>query len=170
MIRRIAAPIALLPLALALAACKPAAEPAPAPATTAEAPATPVESGSVVGIDATAVVNHDRPDPAGFDRKAFAGRFAGTVPCADCPGIDTHLAINADGTFTLEETYRDRGAGHKSTGTWTIEADGKRLLLDPDTKDAADRHFEIVSKDEVRMLDTEGKPIASELNYSLRRG
>ena len=49
-------------------------------------------------------------------------------------------------------------------------ADGKRLLLDPDTKDAADRRFEIVSKDEVRMLDTEGKPIASELNYSLRRG
>ena len=100
----------------------------------------------------------------------WAGAYEGVLPCADCPGIDTHLAINADGTFTLEETYRDRGAGHKSTGTWTIEEDGKRLLLDPDTKDAADRHFEIVSKDEVRMLDTEGKPIASELNYSLRRG
>ena len=169
MTRRLAAPLVLLPLAFALAACKPAADSTPA-AAPVEAPAVPAESGSVAGTDATAVVRHDQPDPAGFDRKAFAGTFAGTVPCADCPGIDTHLAINADGTFTLEETYRDRGAGHKSTGTWTIEADGKRLLLDPDTKDAADRHFEIVSKDEVRMLDTEGKPIASELNYSLRRG
>jgi len=125
---------------------------------------------SVAGTDATAVVNHDRPDPAGFDRKAFAGAFAGTVPCADCPGIETHLAIDADGTFRLSETYQGRGNSSETTGTWTIDAGGKRLLLDPDTKDADDRHFEIVSKDEVRMLDGEGNPIASEHNYSLRRG
>ena len=170
MTRRFAVPLALLPLALALAACKPAAEPASAPTAKAEAPAAPVESGSVAGTDATAVVNHDRPDPAGFDRKAFAGAFAGTVPCADCPGIETHLAIDADGTFKLDETYQDRDTGNRTTGTWTVDADGKRLLLDPDTKDAADRRFEIVSKDEIRMLDVDGNPIASELNYRLRRG
>ncbi len=170
MTRRFTAPLALLPLALALAACKPAAEPAATSAATPEAPTAPVESGSVVGTDATAVVNHDQPDPAGFDRKAFAGSFAGTVPCADCPGIETHLAIDADGTFELDETYQDRDAGVRTTGTWTIDADGKRLLLDPDTKDAADRHFEIVSKDEIRMLGADGSPIESELNYSLRRG
>lgn len=170
MTRRFTAPLALLPLALALAACKPAAEPAATSAATPEAPTAPVESGSVVGTDATAVVNHDQPDPAGFDRKAFAGSFAGTVPCADCPGIETHLAIDADGTFELDETYQDRDAGVRTTGTWTIDADGKRLLLDPDTKDAADRHFEIVSKDEIRMLGADGSRIASELNYSLRRG
>lgn len=166
MTRRFAVPLALLPLALALAACKPAAEPAAAPAATAEAPTAPVESGT----DAAAVVHHDRPDPAGFDRKAFAGTFAGTVPCADCPGIETHLAIDADGTFRLDETYQDRDSRRQTTGTWTIDAGGKRLLLDPDTKDAADRRFEIVSRNEVRLLDTEGRPIASGLNYSLRRG
>ena len=170
MTHRLPTTFALLPLALVLAACKPAAEPAPATTATAEAPTAPVESGNVAGTDATAVVHHDRPDPAGFDRKAFAGTFAGTVPCADCPGIETHLAIDADGTFRLDETYQDRDAGVQTTGTWTIDADGKRLLLDPDTKDAADRHFEIVSKDEIRMLDVDGNPIASELNYSLRRG
>ena len=174
MTRRFAAPLALLPLALALAACKPAAEPAAepaaAPAATAEAPAAPVESGSVAGTDATAVVHHDQPDPAGFDRKAFAGAFAGIVPCADCPGIETRLAIRADGTFTLDETYQERGAGSRTTGTWTLHADGRRLLLDPDAKDAADRRFEIMSKDEIRMLGADGSPIASELNYSLRRG
>ncbi len=170
MTRRFAAPLALLPLALALSACKPAAEPASTPAAKAKAPAAPVESGSVVGTDATAVVHHDRPDPAGFDRKAFAGAFAGIVPCADCPGIETRLAIRADGTFTLDETYQERDTGNQTTGTWTIDADGRRLLLDPDAKDAADRHFEIVSKDEIRMLGADGGPIASELNYSLRRG
>lgn len=170
MTHRLPTTFALLPLALVLAACKPAAEPEPAIAAAAEAPAAPVESGSVAGTDATAVVHHDRPDPAGFDRKAFAGTFAGTVPCADCPGIETHLAIDADGTFRLDETYQDRDSSRQTTGTWTIDADGKRLLLDPDTKGAADRHFEIVSKDEIRMLGADGSPIASELNYSLRRG
>ena len=170
MTRRIAAPLVLLPLALALAACKPAAEPAPAPAAPAEAPAVPTESGSVAGTDATAVVHHDRPDPAGFDRKAFAGTFSGTVPCADCPGIDTRLEIRADGTFRLSETYQDRDGTADTAGTWTIDADGKRLQLDPDSKDGADRWFEIVSKDEIRQLDTEGKPIESTLNYSLSRG
>ncbi|MCW5568216.1 MAG: copper resistance protein NlpE N-terminal domain-containing protein [Dokdonella sp.] len=170
MIRRIATPLALLlPLALALSACKPAAEPAPV-AAPAEAPALPAESARIADTDATAVVHHDRPDPAGFDRKAFAGTFSGTVPCADCPGIETHLTINADGSFTLAETYQERDSGDSTSGTWTIDADGRRLLLDPDTKDAADRWFEIVSKDEVRMLDSEGEAIESPLNYSLRRG
>ena len=100
----------------------------------------------------------------------WPGSYDGTLPCADCPGIDTLVEIHADGTFKLRETYQERGAPINSAGTWTIDADGKHLLLDPDRKDADDRHFEIVSKDEVRMLDTEGKPIASELNYSLRRG
>ena len=156
-------------ITLALAACKPAADSAPA-AAPVEAPAVPAESGSVAGTDATAVVNHDRPDPAGFDRKAFAGAFAGTVPCADCPGIDTRLAINADGTFTLDESYQDRDTRNATTGTWTLDADGKRLQLDPDGQDAENRWFEIVSGDEVRMLDTEGNPLTSEHNYSLRRG
>lgn len=172
MTRRIARGLALVPLALALAACKPAAEPAAeAPAATPAAD-TPADTSkpTVAGTDATAVVHNAPDDPAGFDRKAFAGTFAGTVPCADCPGIDTRLDIGADGAFTLSETYQDRDTTSETRGTWTLDADGTRLLLDPETKEGADRHFEIVSKDEIRMLDAEGKPIASEHNYSLRRG
>ncbi|WP_158636400.1 copper resistance protein NlpE [Luteimonas marina] len=168
MTRHPASALVLIPLALALAACKPDADPAPAapPADTA----TTAQSGAVAGTDATAVVDHERPDPAGFDRKAFAGSFAGTLPCADCPGIDMRVDIDADGSFSASETYQDRDTTVETAGTWTIDADGRRLLLDPDSKDEADRHFEIVSKDEIRMLDAEGKPVESALNYSLRRG
>jgi len=167
--RRPASVLVLIPLALALAACKPAADPAPG-APPADTVAAPAQAGAVAGTDATAVVNHERPDPAGFDRKAFAGSFAGTLPCADCPGIDMRIDIEADGSFRASETYQDRDTTVEIAGTWTIDADGRRLLLDPDSKDEADRHFEIVSKDEIRMLDTEGKPVESALNYSLRRG
>lgn len=171
MTRRPASALVLILLALALAACRPAAEPAQdAQAIATESAAAPAQTDPLAGTDATAVVHHAAVDPAGFDRKAFAGRFSGTLPCADCPGIDMHVEIDADGTFRASETYQDRDTTIETTGTWTIDADGRRLQFDPDRKDDADRWFGIVSKDEIRMLDSDGNPVQSELNYSLRRG
>lgn len=172
---RHASRLAVLPLALliALAACQPAADKAadatPASdAAPADAPAEPAQDPALAGTDATAVVHHAQPDPAGFDRKAFAGTFSGTLPCADCPGLDTSLQISDDGTFTLTETRQDRGAT-ETRGTWAVDADGKRLLLDPDTKETPDRHYELVSNAEIRALDPDGNPIATQANLSLRR-
>jgi copper homeostasis protein (lipoprotein) len=168
---RIAPRLVLLPLAFALAACQPEADPAPE-ATAAPPPTTDVADASaapVAGTDAIAVVHHAPDDPAGFDRKDFAGTFAGTLPCADCPGLDTRLEIDAGGAFRLVETRQAGDGPQDTTGTWTIDPAGTRLLLDPDTKDADDRHFEIVSKDEIRMLDAAGNPVQSAHNLSLRR-
>ncbi|MDH5834055.1 copper resistance protein NlpE [Luteimonas kalidii] len=170
MVHRHLTRLALAPLLWALAACTPDPDPSPEPAPEPVATAAHAEAGTPDGIDATAVVHHSPDDPAGFDRKAFAGRFAGTLPCADCPGIDTSVQIGDDGTFRLVEAYRDRDTRHETAGTWTVDADGTRLQFDPDTKQAADRWFEIVSKDELRALDTEGRPIAGNANTSLRRG
>lgn len=161
--------LALAALACALAACRPDPEPSPEPAPEPVA-AAPASTAALAGTDATAVVHHAPQDPAGFDRKAFAGAFAGTLPCADCPGIDTSVRIDDDGTFRLTETWRDRDTRTETAGTWTVDADGTRLQLDPDSKEAADRWFEIVSRDEIRMLDTNGEAIAGTPNTSLRRG
>ncbi|WP_206412952.1 copper resistance protein NlpE, partial [Lysobacter enzymogenes] len=108
--------------------------------------------------------------PAAFDAAAFAGTFRGTLPCADCSGIDTQLALKADGSYALDESYQGKKDGaFKGDGTWTAEDNGKRVRLDPNSKSENDRLFEIVSKDEIRMLDTEGKKIDSQLDYSLKR-
>ncbi|MGH8081802.1 MAG: copper resistance protein NlpE, partial [Lysobacter sp.] len=129
----------------AAVAATPAA-PAPAPAPVAEAP------------------------KAGFDAAAFAGGFSGTLPCADCSGIDTKIEFKADGSYSIEETYQGKKDGNaKGDGSWTAEEDGKRLRLDPNSKSDSDRLFEVVSHDEVRQLDQEGKPIDSKLDYSLKR-
>ncbi|MDH7452493.1 copper resistance protein NlpE [Luteimonas composti] len=160
-------------LALALAACAPDSATAPAPGTGTEAAGKSAEAAladpMLEGSDASAVVRHDPQDPQGFDRKAFAGRFAGILPCADCPGIEMRLEIASEGTFALRQTYQARDTTTSLTGTWTVDEAGKRLLLDPDSKDEADRVFEIVSRDELRALDASGRPIDSTLNYSLRR-
>ncbi|WP_202844610.1 copper resistance protein NlpE [Luteimonas saliphila] len=169
---RIAPGLVLLPLAFALSACQPDPEPAPPQPPepiTAGAGSGHASGAAVAGTDAIAVVHHAPKDPAGFDRKDFAGTFSGILPCEDCPGIDTRLVIAADGRFQLAETRHEGDSTQETSGTWTVDDAGARLLLDPDTKDAGDRHFEVVSKDEIRMLDAAGNPAQGAHNLSLRR-
>lgn len=115
------------------------------------------------------------PEPAppaapALDPKAFAGTFSGTLPCADCPGIDTKLELKADGTYAIETSYQGRKDGNsKSDGTWTAEEAGQRVRLDPNSKSEEDALYQVVSADEIRALDKEGKAIDSQANLSLKR-
>ena len=163
---RIATSLALGLLALSLAACRQEAEPAPAAPEAAVEPApapAPEMTPQVSDSDLTA-------KSGDVDMKAFPGTFAGTLPCASCPGIDARLELQADGPFKLTETYQgEAGAPAVVEGTWTVEDGGKRVLLDPNSKSEQDRSFEIVSNDEIRLLGQDGKPVDSKLNYSLKR-
>lgn len=160
----------LLAIALscfAVAGCKrePEAPPAPA-AAPAAAPTEAIKSAVISEVD------HNSPASAApaFDVKAFAGTYGGTLPCADCPGIDTSIAFTPEGGYTMSEVYQDSTDSSFATkGTWTVKEDGKTLLLDPEDKEEYDHWYEVVSPTELRALDKEGKPIDSKLDYSLRR-
>lgn len=155
---------ALVLSAIAIAGCKREAQ--PAPVAPAAAPAQEVASAVVSEVD------HGSPASAapGFNVKAFAGTYAGILPCADCPGIDTTIAFTPEGGYTMGEIYQDSDSSAFATkGTWTVREDGKTLLLDPEDKEEYDHWYEVVSPTELRMLDREGKPIDSKLDYSLRR-
>lgn len=146
----------------ALSACKPQAP--------AEAPAPPAQPEAAAAPAAPAADALPSAQGAPFDAKAFAGTFTGTLPCADCPGIDTRLVLAADGTYTITESYQARSAPElKGDGTWTAEENNQRLRLDPNSKSDNDRLFAILSNDEIRQLDMEGKPIDSKLPYNLKR-
>lgn len=112
---------------------------------------------------------NNAPKPEGLDARAFAGSFKGTIPCADCPGIELTVTFKSDGSYTSKNAYQERDTSFESSGTWTVEEAGKRIRLDPNSKDEQDRLFELVSNDELRMLDIEGNPIESGLNYTLAR-
>ena len=80
------------------------------------------------------------------------------------------ITFAPEGTYAMSEVYRDVDSSTFAlNGTWTVKADGKTLLLDPDDKQELDRWFEVVSPTELRALDKDGKPIESKLDYSLRR-
>jgi len=138
------------------------------------APAPPVPAGKPAAAEETAKTPapaNTADAPASIKHKTFAGKFSGVLPCASCPGIDTALTLRDDGSFRLSETYQDEPGGGPfvSEGHWRTEPDGKRFRLDPIGKADPERLYEIVSRDEIRMLDLEGKPIVSGLDYSLRR-
>ncbi|MEW5838421.1 MAG: META domain-containing protein [Pseudomonadota bacterium] len=92
--------------------------------------------------------------------------FVGTLPCADCPGIDTKLNLLPDGQFQMRMTYLERpGAGFDSIGLWQVH-EGKLLL-----KEGAQtvEQFQIKAKPaSLIKLDMQGQPIASKLDYSLK--
>lgn len=154
----------LIPAALAalsLAACRPAAPDDAAPAPTAAAEPAPTA--------APAPLPEAAPARQPFDQKGFAGTFKGTLPCADCPGIDTTLVLDADGTYTLDTVYQGKPGTFSTDGTWTTEAGDTTVRLDPNAKSEQDRLFAIASKGELKALDLRGQPLPDTQPHSLLR-
>jgi copper homeostasis protein (lipoprotein) len=97
--------------------------------------------------------------------------YQGVLPCADCSGLDTYLFLDSDGTFILKEIYRgvinpgDNKEGDQAFaeyGKWVRTADKLVLTNGQGEK----RYFQPVGKNLV-MLDQQGLPIKSTLNYQL---
>jgi copper homeostasis protein (lipoprotein) len=113
------------------------------------------------------------PSGAAPAAAAKAGRldapvtYAGRLPCADCPGIQLTVTLLPDSTFRLRQVYQDRPAVFHDLGRWSVEEHGTRLVLRGDTE--APQLFQIVGADSLRILDSVGRPIHSQQDYSLVR-
>lgn len=100
----------------------------------------------------------------------LSGNFKGTLPCASCPGIETILTLNADGSYTLEETYLEEQDGHqKTSGKWTLEAG--RVALTPEGGSEVEGYYAVDSNDALTLVSADGsRSENAELNYTLKRG
>lgn len=122
------------------------------------------------GTDTTAA-------PAETDKQVRAV-YAGTLPCADCAGIQTELTLYVDMTYKVKEIYQGKGKGN------TFEAQGnfneeKGYEDDPEAalvvlnydKPGQERYFVRFTdkQDELQMLDKDRKQIKSTLNYTLTK-
>ena len=68
--------------------------------------------------------------------KKYVGEFYGKVPCADCPGIETKLTLNEDGSFLLDETYLEKKDGQfNAKGSYEVSADGAFVTLKEEGND-----------------------------------
>ncbi|MBX3133504.1 MAG: copper resistance protein NlpE N-terminal domain-containing protein [Gemmatimonadaceae bacterium] len=95
--------------------------------------------------------------------------FAGTLPCADCPGIETWLQLNPDGSYRLRERWLDRSAAARlRVGRWTISRDSipQVALLG---SDSTPRRFAMTGALTLRELAQDGSAIESQLPLDLAR-
>ncbi|WP_114780652.1 copper resistance protein NlpE [Botryobacter ruber] len=112
-----------------------------------------------------------------------AGRYVGTIPCADCEGIKMELTLkdtqgNQSRSFNLKQTYLGKTGSNATTeisGIWFVATGNKQdpkavvLQLIPSSGLYDPSYFMLVNKTQLRMLDQEQNEINSKLNYTLRK-
>lgn len=97
--------------------------------------------------------------------KPMQQSWRGILPCADCEGIETSLFLAKDGTWVMNERYQGvtkEPSSFASYGTWARTA-GKLVLTDS----KGEKSWYRVKGDNLEILDQEGNPIESTLNYTL---
>jgi len=63
----------------------------------------------------------------------WVGVYAGTMPCADCPGIQTTVELHQDSTYTIQTKYLDKSDElFTETGKFQWSAQGNSIILDND--------------------------------------
>jgi hypothetical protein len=83
--------------------------------------------------DASAAAPTDTPPDTHTSENSldWAGTYEGVAPCADCPGIETRLTLNRNGTYVLVSRYLERPAPPKTLeGTFAWQPGGSIIALD----------------------------------------
>ncbi|SHL86417.1 NlpE N-terminal domain-containing protein [Chitinophaga jiangningensis] len=97
----------------------------------------------------------------------LAGTYQGTLPCADCPGIDYQISLYDDSTYSELTAYQGRGENIATveTGTWRAINDSIAMLVKKN-----DSVSFVASEHKLILLDKAGKRIEGMLasNYILK--
>ena len=95
--------------------------------------------------------------------------YAGTLPCADCSGIETIVALHPDGSYRIRELYLGKDAPNAfvSVGRWGYRPDSvPRVTL---FAMAGDRHFALTDALTLTALNRDGSPIDGSAPRALER-
>ena len=100
----------------------------------------------------------------------WSGVFQGFLPCDDCKGIKTSLALNKNNTYILITQYvgkSDREIVEK--GTFTFGNQDNTIVLTP-RKNPQTRHY-FIGENTLTQLDSEGNHIVGDSGdrYVLRK-
>jgi len=91
--------------------------------------------------------------------------FSGTLPCPDCAGITTTVALFSDTTYRLREVPEGKGgAPAVSMGRWTH--DGTTLTLDGVGRRIT---FAVVGEDTLQLREQNGQAVAGGASAALVR-
>lgn len=94
------------------------------------------------------------------------GIYQGTIPAADCPGIDVTLEINKDNTFQSKFVYQERNITFEDQGLYTIN-DSILITIGEN----ADTVYYKITDNSLKMLDQYKNEIPDEIGklYILKK-
>ena len=110
-----------------------------------------------------------KPAPApAASLEPLPASFSGTLPCADCAGIEYLINLLQDGAYMQRTTYLRDGRDETSyeIGAWSLSNDHHTLVLN---RGESSTYWSIQSATTLRKLDREGGEIVSRLPYELTR-
>lgn len=120
----------------------------------------------VAGLAATTALAQTAEPRPGAHGLTLPGSFTGTLPCADCPGIDHHLDLWPGGGYALRMAYQERDTVSEQFGRWHADPARRAIVLDGE----APMEWQVLGTGDLRLLDRDGQPIESELPYDLTAG
>ena len=134
-----------------------------------------------------AIPGNSRPSPQAASTPGptqLIARYRGLLPCADCSGIDTELALYAKSPneientrYVLKRTYlkgKSPGKSFAESGTWllmrgTPDNPDATVYQVKDNKTGELTNFLKVGANQIEPLDKDQRRIESKLNYKLTR-
>ncbi|MDO5615815.1 MAG: copper resistance protein NlpE N-terminal domain-containing protein [Cruoricaptor ignavus] len=85
------------------------------------------------------------------------GTYKGTIPCADCPGIEITLTLNSDKTYIMGSKYQEReNANFSDKGTFDWSEDGSFITL-KDANDPSETKVFFVGEGNIWMVSQVGE-------------
>ena len=99
----------------------------------------------------------------------WQGTYSGTVPCADCAGIETSLTLKGDNSFSLKTNYIGKpGSASEEKGNFSWNNEGNTISLSGITN-KPNQYF--VGENKIIQLDLSGNRISGDQasNYILNK-
>lgn len=116
------------------------------------------------------------PTPGPAERSVRV--WQGVLPCSDCRGIETRLALSSDRgrrEYVLSESYLGaQRVDFDQTGAWreTVPSSspaGLRTLILLDPGEPRERRFALIDDGSLELLDADGSRLADGFAYRLPR-
>lgn len=99
----------------------------------------------------------------------WMGEYKGTLPCADCEGIETDIELSADKSYEITEKYLGEASVHdvKMTGEFRFDPKQTSIIV-LETSSGTRRYF--VGENFIELRDSEnGDKLVTQLNYRLEK-
>lgn len=85
----------------------------------------------LIGMNACKPKGKTEPAAANLSSVNWLGTYTGTLPCADCPGIQTQITLFADNTYKVNWQYLSKDTNtYTETGTFQWNESSRIITLD----------------------------------------